>query len=374
MSRRLRRLILIPILVTAVLLSTNETAKADNPSPDVSAKGAILIEAGSGRVLYEKNADVRFEPASTTKIMTAILAIESGDLDRIVTVSENSAGTEGSTINLKSGETLPLRELIYGLMLQSGNDSAVAIAESVGGSTEKFVEMMNRKAEELGLTDTHCENPNGLHVDGHETTPRELALIAAYAMRNDFFRTVVSTQYRTAENTSAAHSFRNKNKLLSTYEGYNGIKTGYTKAAGKCLVFAAKQNGMQLIGVVMQAPKMWNDAKNLLDFGFAAFEMHKICSSEDCFFIDVLKGEKKSLLAGPNQDILYPIRKDGTESISVSKSVSQSVIAPTVKEQKLGEWTVLINGTVLMHIPIVAMEDVEQIKYSDVWKNLLRSW
>ena len=233
---------------------------------------------------------------------------------------------------------------------------------------------MNRKAEELGLTDTHFENPNGLHVDGHETTPRELALIAAYAMRNDFFRTVVSTQYRTAENTSAAHSFRNKNKLLSTYEGYNGIKTGYTKAAGKCLVFAAKQNGMQLIGVVMQAPKMWNDAKNLLDFGFAAFEMHKICSSEDCFFIDVLKGEKKSLLAGPNQDILYPIRKDGTESISVSKSVSQSVIAPTVKEQKLGEWTVLINGTVLMHIPIVAMEDVEQIKYSDVWKNLLRSW
>ena len=176
--RRIRRGV-IGLLLCAALLPLPVLSEASGSAPSVSAGGAILIEASSGRVLYEKNADGQFEPASTTKIMTAILAIESGDLDRIVTVSKRAAGTEGSSLYLKEGETLPLRELIYGLMMQSGNDAAIAIAEAVAGSAEAFVERMNEKARSLGLVKTQFQNPNGLHAEGHHTTARELCAIAA---------------------------------------------------------------------------------------------------------------------------------------------------------------------------------------------------
>ena len=374
LSRRMQRVkLLLSIFLLSLSLVPN-SVPAEEAAPSVTAKGAILIEASSGRILYEKNADGLFEPASTTKIMTAIVAIESGDSNQIVRVSEKAANTEGSSIYLSSGESISLEDLLYGLMLQSGNDAAVAIAEAVGGSVEAFVRMMNDKAALLGLKHTHFENPNGLHVEGHNTTARELCAIASYAMQNERFRTIVSTKTWVAKSSFVPRTFQNKNKFLSTYEGYNGVKTGYTKAAGKCLVFSAKRDEMQLIGVVLKASDMWNDAKTLLDYGFDTYEMCPVATINDHFSVNVRNGAKKSLRASPIQDILYPVRSDGTETLSVSKSCVQMVTAPVAKEQRLGTIRVVLNGETLFEIPIVADDEVSQKRYSDSLMELIRSW
>lgn len=364
----------VALALTAALLGVPTRSQADAGIPTVSARGAILIEASSGRVLMEKNADAALEPASTTKIMTALLAIESGMLDRIVTVSDRAAGTEGSSLYLKTGETLPLLELVYGLMLQSGNDAAIAIAEAVEGNVEAFVERMNAKADLLGLRQTHFENPNGLHAAGHHTTARELCAIATAAMQNPIFREVVATQSRTAKNCSAPHTFRNKNKFLTQYEGCNGVKTGYTKAAGKCLVFAAQRNGMQLIGVILNAPNMWDDARALLDYGFSTYELQRPVSSEEISSIQIENGESSSLPVCAKYDILYPIRSDGSESLTVSKQLAESFPAPIKAGDALGEIRVFINGTLLTTVPIVAMESVPAKSFRSRWIELLERW
>ncbi len=361
-------------LVLFLLLLPCSRADAEVILPAVSARGAILIEAASGRVLYEKSADRVQEMASTTKIMTAILAIESGNLDRIVTVSSRAAGTTGSSMELKEGETLPLIELLYGLMLQSGNDAAIAIAEAVSGSVEAFVRAMNEKAAALGLSGTHFANPNGLHNPEHHTTARELATLAAYAMQNETFRTIVGTEYHRTENCSLPRSIRNKNKFLSQYEGCNGVKTGYTKAAGKCLVIAAKRNGMQLIGVVLDAPQMWEDAKTLLDYGFATFELQHVVHADEVFTVTVLHGEKNSLPAAPKQDILYPIRSDGSESLSIETSCYDTVAAPVALGQTLGRIAITLNGYDLCTVEIVATEAAPRRTYRSVLLKALSDW
>ncbi|MBR0081178.1 MAG: D-alanyl-D-alanine carboxypeptidase [Clostridia bacterium] len=372
--RRLLRRLTGALLCVLFLAATPRTALAAGDAPTISAKGAILIEAASGRVLFEQNADRVLEPASTTKIMTAILAIEAGDLDRIVTVSERAAKTEGSSLYLKAGETLPLIELVYGLMLQSGNDAAVAIAEAVAGSVEDFVSQMNEKAQSLGLNDTHFANPNGLHAEGHATTARELCKIAAYAMQNETFRAVVATQARTAENGSVAHTFRNKNKFLSQYEGCNGVKTGYTKAAGKCLVFAANRDGMQLIGVVLSDPKMWDDARTLLDYGFRTFELRRVVSADEVFTVKLEDAEKNALPVAAKQDILYPIRSDGSETLSAAKSLPDALSPPIRAGDTVGTVTVSFNGTVLTTAPLVALESVSRKTFRFYWEKALALW
>lgn len=370
--RRFRRMTL-PLLA-ALLLLHGVPASADESVPRISAKGAILIEADSGRVLFEQNADRVLEPASTTKIMTAITAIESGDLGRIVTVSERAAGTEGSSLYLNAGEKLPLIELLYGLMLQSGNDAAVAIAEAVGGDTERFVQSMNDKARELELTDTHFANPNGLHAEGHVTTARELCAIARYAMQNETFRTIVSTESRVAENCSVPHSFRNKNKFLSQYDGCNGVKTGYTKAAGKCLVFAAKRNGMQLLGVVLSDPVMWDDAKTLLDWGFAAFELAKAVDAHEDFTVLIDESKKISLPAAAKHDILVPIRSDGSDTVTVNRTMLERIPVPAQAGDPVGQYTVLLNGEPFGSVPIVCLESMPAPTFGAAMRSVLEGW
>ena len=344
------------------------------PLPAVSAAGAYLMEAASGRVLYEKDADRRMEQASTTKIMTALVAIEAGGLDRIVTVTKEAAGTEGSTINLKAGETLPLIELLYGLMLQSGNDAAVMIALAVDGSVGAFVQRMNEKAAALGLMNTHFQNSNGLHAPEHYTTAKELAMLSAYAMQNETFREIVGTTYRVCEGCSSMRSFRNKNKFLTEYPGCNGVKTGYTKAAGKCLAFAAERDGMQLIGTVLNAPRMWDDARTLLDFGFANYECHTLASASENFTVQVADGEKSTLPAGLKCDILYPIRSDGSEAVSVSVSLKERVQAPVTAGETLGTVRVTVNGEPVAEAPILARESVEKRSYGFALRKLIAEW
>ena len=235
------------------------------PPPQVSAKSAALLDGTTGECLYEKNGDQRALIASTTKIMTGLLVCEAGDLDRTVTVPETAAGTEGSSMYLKSGETLTRRELLYGMMLHSGNDAALTLAISISGSEAAFVRQMNRRACALNLTQTHFANPHGLDSGENYSTALDLARLAQAALQNEQFRAVVSTKTITC----AGRMLTNHNKLLWRYDGCIGVKTGYTRHAGRILVSAAERSGRMLIAVTISDPDDWRDHVSLLDYGFA---------------------------------------------------------------------------------------------------------
>lgn len=248
-------------------------------APTVSAGAAILIDAEDGTVLYEKSADQKMYPASTTKIMTALVVLETLEelelgLDSEIIVPTEAQGVEGSSLYLKAGERVSVEELLYGLMLQSGNDSAVALAACVGGSVEHFVEQMNQRAAELGCQGTHFLNPNGLYDADHYTTARDLAYIAREAMKREDFRTVVGTQKWSSEDDSA-RTFVNKNKTVFQYEGGDGVKIGFTKASGRTLVSSASRDGHGVIAVVLNDGNWFQDAYALMDYGFAVLETSK---------------------------------------------------------------------------------------------------
>lgn len=241
--------------------------------PAIHAKAAALIDVASGRILYSRNGEEPLPMASTTKIMTAIVAIESGKLSDVVKTSKRAFAKEGSSLYLRRGEEMSLHHLLYGLMLRSGNDAAVAIAEHVGGSEEGFVYMMNEKAEMLGLEKTQFRNPHGLDADGHYTTANDLARLSAYALHNPTFQEIVRTKVKTVPNPNANWDYKwtNKNKMLQLYEGADGVKTGYTSKALRCLVSSATRHGQQLAVVTLNDGNDWLDHTRLLDYGFSAF-------------------------------------------------------------------------------------------------------
>lgn len=364
MKRRLAFLLCLVLLIP--------TGARAEQKEDVSAEAAYLIEANSGRVLYAKNEDARLPMASTTKIMTALLAVESGRLSETVTVSKEAAGTEGSSMYLKAGETLPLIDLVYGLMLTSGNDAAVAIACFLDGDTATFAAHMNRRAAALGLQNTHFVTPNGLHDPDHYTTAKELALLGAEALKNPFFSEIVLTQYRKTEGSNP-HTLKNKNRLLWEYEGGIGVKTGYTKAAGKCLVFAAERGGMKLVGTILNCPTMWDTAKNMLDAGFSDYRIRLFLSRETFFSVPVENGVKKILSAAPIRGILYPTETEGEENFSVQTSFD-TVSAPIHAGQQVGTATLIRNGAVIATVPIVAMETVETVGFAYYLKKAVQSF
>lgn len=243
-------------------------------APGISASSAIVIDAEDGSVLYEKNADKKAYPASTTKIMTAMLTLETLDeLDsppeQKVAIPSEAVGIEGSSIYLAPGEEVRIIDLLYGMMLRSGNDAATALAIIIGGDTEHFAEMMNARASEIGCTGTNFLNPSGLYDENHYTTVRDMAMIAREAMKNDIFREIAAAEDYTAEREADKYNyFYNKNKTVHQYEGGDGIKIGYTKASGRTLVASAEREGRRLICVVMNAPDWFNDAYSLMDYCF----------------------------------------------------------------------------------------------------------
>lgn len=238
---------------------------------DTSATAAILVDVDSGRVLYERNADARMLIASTTKILTALVAIRDGDLSDTVKVSRRAAYTEGSSMYLKEGEELSLETLLYGLLLCSGNDAAVAVAEHVGGSVEGFVERMNDTALALGMEDSSFANPNGLDDEDHYSTARDMAALARAAVQNETLLRIASTRTVTA----GGRTMTNHNKLLSYMEGCVGLKTGYTRAAGRTLVSCAERNGQRLVAVTLQDGNDWADHQSLYEYGFSAYPAHR---------------------------------------------------------------------------------------------------
>lgn len=260
------------VILCAVLLyaAPLPLVRAENSSISTHARAAALIDVESGRILYSSRGDEPMLIASLTKIMTALVAVENGDLQSKVKVGKNAFAKEGSSLYLKLGEEMTLEDMLYGLMLRSGNDAATAIAEHVGGSEEGFVYMMNAKAQELGLAHTHFANPHGLDAEGHYSSANDLAVLTAYAMHNPVFKQIVKTQEKTADNPYEKWDYKwlNKNKMLRLYEGADGVKTGYTKQALRCLVSSATRNGQQLVAVTLNDGNDWNDHAALLDFGF----------------------------------------------------------------------------------------------------------
>jgi D-alanyl-D-alanine carboxypeptidase len=267
---------LIMLVVAALVAAAASPSAAAAPRPvSTNAEAAALIDVESGRLLYSHNGDKRMRIASLTKIMTAIVAIEHGDLSDIIKTGRRAAGKEGSSIYLRVGDEMSLHHLLYGLMLRSGNDAAVAIAEHVGGSEEGFVHLMNEKARELGLENTHFMNPHGLDHDDHYSSANDLARLTAYALRNPVFREIVKTRVKKVPNHNAEwdHVWTNKNKMLLMYEGADGVKTGYTKLAGRCLVSSATRNGQQLAAVTLNDGDDWADHRKLLDWGFEHYPL-----------------------------------------------------------------------------------------------------
>lgn len=271
------------LCVVLLLLTPLSSIQAENSTVTTHARAAALIDVESGRILYSSRGDEPMLIASLTKIMTAIVAIENGDLASKVKVGKNAFAKEGSSIYLKQGEEMTLENMLYGLMLRSGNDAATAIAEHIGGSEEGFVYMMNTKAEELGLRNTHFANPHGLDAEGHYSSANDLAVLTAYALHNPVFKEIVKTEERTADNPYEKwdYKWRNKNKMLYLYEGADGVKTGYTKKALRCLVSSATRNGQQLVAVTINDGDDWNDHANLLNFGFNHFPLKTLIERGD---------------------------------------------------------------------------------------------
>ena len=349
--------------IAAVLVLNSVTALA---KPQISAKAAILTELTTGRVLYEKNADERLPMASTTKIMTCLVATEEKcETDEIIEISDAAAGVEGSSMYLEQGEKMTLKELLYGLMLSSGNDAAVAVSEYVGGSEEKFVDLMNNKAKELSLDNTHFVNPNGLPDENHYSTARDMARMTEYAMKNPLFAEIVGTESFNISGDGKAYprSLTNHNKLLKAYEGCKGVKTGFTKAAGRCLVSCAERDGMTLICVTLNAPDDWNDHKEMLDYGFKNCKMVELCSTDKPYtFVKVNNSYETEVGLIPEKEVVFPMIEG--EDFGIRAELSEELTAPFEKGMEAG---ILVfdtpgrNGDEKMKVSLVTQKGAEGI-------------
>lgn len=321
--------------------------------PDISAKAAVVIEANSATVLYEKNADQRMLIASTTKILTALIVLESGDVDEKVVIPNDFPQIEGSSIYLKAGQELTVRELLYGMMLDSGNDAAVALALHVSGSVEYFSNLMNQRAKELGCKNSHFVNPHGLDDEGQYSSARDLALIASAAMKNKTFCEIVSTK----SINIGGRFFRNHNKLLWNCQGALGIKTGFTESAGRSLVSCIERDGMRLICVTLSDPNDWQDHTALYDWAYEEFRCLNI-SRQDARYgnIPVISGIKQYVAVRPGEDFTLVYSKD--DKIELCCELSKFAYAPVNEKDKAGVIRIKQNSKTIKEIPIIYSESV----------------
>lgn len=348
-------------------LSASAYVKCDfeGEFPINAARCAIVIDAESGNILYSKNADERRGMASTTKIMTALVAIENGDPDSEFAIPKEAVGIEGSSVYLKEGEILTLRELLYCLMLESGNDAATAIALCVGGSIEVFAEMMNARAAELGLKDTHFTNPHGLSDNAHYTTARELALITAEAMKYPLFCEIVSTKsffvrYDGKEN---GRHLVNHNKLLFNYSYATGVKTGYTKLDGKCLVSSAESEGRRFICVSLQDAFPTATHKALLDSAFMNYEYTELAKANGILCDIRVNNAEQEFIKATNPDGAYLSLPKGA-SVSISLVLPESINAPVEEGEIIGYAVCEADGKEVYIIYLEATETVIEKKKS----------
>ena len=321
----------------------------------ISAECAILIDAQTGRVLYEKQAEEKSLIASTTKIMTALVICEQTNVLDRVKIPKEAVGIEGSSMYLKEGEVLTVQELLYGLMLQSGNDAAVALAIYCGGTVEGFTELMNDKAHRLGMTQSHFANPNGLDSPGNYSTARDMGILTAYAMQNPIFAQTVSTKTITI----GERCLRNHNKLLWQLEGANGVKTGYTKAAGRILISSVTRMGRQLIAVTFNAPDDWQDHKTLIEDGFSRFTVQKLIrQGQTLGQLELAGGQEASVDLIAAEDFSYSLAQG--ERVTISLPEAGFAYAPVAEGQEAGFAHILVDGTAVAKVPLVYGATIER--------------
>lgn len=348
---------------------------------EISAPSGILIEASTGKVLFEKNADNPLPPASVTKIMTMLLvmeAMESGQIkeDDIVVCSENAASMGGSQVYLEAGEEMTVHDMLKAVAVASGNDAAVALAEFVSGSSEGFVELMNKRAKELGMENTSFKNCNGLDTDGHLTTARDIATMSKELISHPKIFEFTSIWMDSLRN--GEFGLVNTNKLIRFYDGANGLKTGSTGKAKFCLSASAKRNDMNLIAVVMAAEtskKRFADASKMLDYGFANYTIVKsLLTDEELGSIKIKKGKTPILdvMVDPNFNVLTEKSKIG--NIEKNITMPETVDAPVKKGEKLGEVEFLADGVVLGKADILAKADIERITPVHVFSRLAKTF
>ncbi|MEL7632372.1 MULTISPECIES: D-alanyl-D-alanine carboxypeptidase family protein [Sporomusa] len=359
----MRRLINFGILSLLCLVFLPTTVFAGTALPELTAKSAIVIEASTGKVLYSKNATEQRYPASTTKIMTLITALEYGKLDDVVTASDQAAGTEGSSLWLTAGERLTLLDMLYGVMLVSGNDATVAVAEHISGSVENFAKQMTAKAHAIGAVNSNFTNSSGLPDEQHYSTAHDLAKITAYGYKNQLFAQIVSTQHKVIPWPGKDHDrdLYNENKMLWLYDGANGVKTGYTDAAGRCLVSAANRNGIQIIAVVLDSEHMWDDSIKLLDYGFSKLTQLPVVRKDDILkTVKITEGKVGKVKLMATDDIILPVADNEFDKFTTVIDAPDKVAAPVAAGQKLGTVTVMYDNVAVASTELVADRTVER--------------
>jgi D-alanyl-D-alanine carboxypeptidase (penicillin-binding protein 5/6) len=367
-------------LIFLIFVSTFCHKAYANDIPHISAKAAIVMDQDTGRVLYEKNIHMRLPMASTTKIMTLIIALEKSDLKEIVTVSQKAASVGGSSIWLSPGEKIDMESLLYGLMLSSGNDAATAIAEHIGGNVENFAEMMNQKAKEIGAYNTHFVTPSGLDIgiDDHYTTAYDLALITRYGFLNHpKFAEIVSTKEKTIpwEGKEWDRYLRNKNKLLWIYEGADGVKTGFTNKAGRCLVSSATREGRRFIAVVLNSPLMWEDSMKILDYAFSKFKPFKVLDKGEIVKkVKILKGKKNEIDVVVKDECIIPLSEEEKGKVSVELFVPDTLEAPVKRGEKVGWAVVKVDGKKICELDCISLEEVGKQDFVYNLKKVITKW
>lgn len=350
--------------LTAITPSINYSSVIDE-NITISAERAILMDKETGIVLFSKNDNEECGMASTTKIMTAIIIIENMRLDENITVTKDSVGIEGSSIYLSEGEIFTVESLLYGLLLESGNDVASALSIGMCNSVEKFVKLMNNKAKDLGMKNTNYKNPHGLSDNKHYTTARDLGILSSYALNNDIFRKIISTKEKNIKpiNNDKTRFLRNHNKLLWNYEGITGIKTGYTKADGRCLVSSAIKDDIELICITLNSPDNWNDHKILLNKGFEIIKKRILAQkNEYASEISIVGGTKNYACASNLYDVVLPIPEKYPLELKIV--APPFVYAPVKSGDILAEVRVYYLDELIYSFPLCSKENIEVKKVS----------
>lgn len=363
------------------------TASSVTALPKTNSRRYIVYDRISKSMIIGKNEDVKSAMASTTKIMTSIVILEKADLDEMVTVSAKAGGTGGSRLGLKKGDKASVKNLLYGLMLRSGNDAAVALAEHVGGSVKEFAELMNEKASELGLTNTHFVTPHGLDDANHYTTALELAKLTDYAMDNETFAKIVGTKSTTIYINNQSRQINNTNELLGVLNGVVGVKTGFTNNAGRCLVTETKRNNMDIITIVLGADTKKDrtkDSVNLIEYTFSKYKMYNVEEqiieefnkwkniNEKRILITKGKQSNPKLALGAIEKATIPICDN--DKIEYSINALTEVEAPVEQWNVMGTLTVKLNGEILENIDIVNVNEVQKRDWKDYFKIVLNTY
>lgn len=349
--------------------------------PKVNAISAVIVDGDTGRILWGKNENKPMAMASTTKIMTALVALENSDIKKETTVSKNATLASPVKMHLAVGEKMTIEQLLYAMMLQSYNDSAVAVAEAVGGSVEKFCTMMNEKAKEIGCSDTVFETPNGLDKGNHHSTAEDMSKIGVYALKNQNLMKIMNTRDYTFKSSKTTYSFVNKDRLLSEYEGAIGMKTGFTGKAGHCFVGAANRGDITLVSVVLASgwgtagkSRKWIDTKALLNYGFNNYKKYSIINGSEKMNISIDKAEKEIAELKYEDSVDLLLSENEKANLKIENELPENITAPINYGDSVGIGKIYTGNTLLKTVKIISAENIEKIGVEYNIKKLINQW